>query len=140
MQWWLAEEHAGVEDAGEAWEPPREGQRSPDGIVLRVSAPQTELPRVMRAAEAVGARLVARVPLGLCWLRIEERSPEEAAQAVERLRAELSPFACAVLDAPASLRGEIDSWGPRDPGTVELMRRVKERFDPAGVCHPGALF
>jgi len=129
-----------VEDDGEAWERQREGQRSPDGIVLRVSALQTELPRVMRAADAVGARLVARVPLGLCWLRIDERPPEEAAQAVDRLRSELSPFACTLLDAPVTLRGKIDSWGPRDPGTVELMRRVKERFDPAGVCNPGALF
>jgi glycolate dehydrogenase FAD-binding subunit len=129
-----------VEDDGEAWQRQREGQRSTEGVVMRVSALQTELPRVMRAAEDVGARMVARVPLGLCWLRIEERSPEEAADAVERLRSELSPFACSVLDAPDSLRGKIDSWGRRDPGTVELMRRVKERFDPAGVCNPGALF
>jgi glycolate oxidase FAD binding subunit len=129
-----------VEGDAEAWERQRDGQRSAEGIVLRVSALQTELPRVIRAAEGVGARVVGRVPLGLCWLRIEERSPEEAADAVERLRAELSPHACAVLDAPASLRGKIDSWGPRDSGTVELMRRVKERFDPAGVCNPGALF
>jgi glycolate oxidase FAD binding subunit len=129
-----------VEDDGEAWQRQRDAQRSTEGVVMRVSALQTELPRVMRATEAVGARMVARVPLGLCWLRIEERSPQEAAEAVERLRAELSPFACAVLDAPDSLRGKIDSWGRRDPGTVELMRRVKERFDPAGVCNPGALF
>jgi glycolate oxidase FAD binding subunit len=129
-----------VEDDKEAWQRQRDGQRSADGIVVRVSALQTELPRVMRAAESVGARLVGRVPLGLCWLKLEERSPVEAAEAVERLRAELAPHACAVLDAPVSLRGKIDSWGPRDPGTVELMRRVKERFDPAGVCNPGALF
>jgi glycolate oxidase FAD binding subunit len=80
------------------------------------------------------------VPLGLCWLRLEDRSPEEAARAVEQLRSELAPYPCAVLDAPSALRGRIDSWGPRDPGTVDLMRRVKERFDPAGVCNPGALF
>jgi glycolate oxidase FAD binding subunit len=129
-----------VEDDREAWERQREGQRSRDGIVVRVSALQSDLARVMRAGAEVGARLVARVPLGLCWLRIEERSPEEAAEAAERLRAELSPRSCVVLDAPVSLRGKIDSWGPRDPGTVELMRRVKERFDPAGVCNPGALF
>jgi glycolate oxidase FAD binding subunit len=129
-----------VEDDRETWERQREGQRSRDGIVVRVSALQSDLQRVMRASAAVGARLVGRVPLGLCWLKIDERSPEEAAEAAERLRAELSPRSCVVLDAPPSLRGKIDSWGPRDPGTVELMRRVKERFDPAGVCNPGALF
>jgi len=129
-----------VEEDAEAWQRQRDGQRSPEGTVVRVSAVQTELPRVMRAADAVGARLVGRVPLGLCWLRLDDRSPEEAARAVERLRSELAPNPCAVLDAPTSLRGQIDSWGPRDPGTVQLMRRVKERFDPAGVCNPGALF
>jgi glycolate oxidase FAD binding subunit len=105
--------------------------------VVRVSAVQTELQRVMRAADAAGARLVGRVPLGICWLRIEDRSPEEAARAVEQLERELTPHRCVVLDAPASVRGQNHSWRPNDPGTVELMRRIKERFDPAGVCNPG---
>jgi glycolate oxidase FAD binding subunit len=129
-----------VEDDAEAWHMQREGQRSAEGTVVRVSALQTELPHVMRAADAVGARLVGRVPFGLCWLRLEDRSPEEAAEGVEQLRAELAPHPCVLLDAPASVRRRIDSWGSRDPGTFALMRRVKERFDPAGVCNPGALF
>jgi glycolate oxidase FAD binding subunit len=126
-----------VEDDEAVWRAQREAQRSAEGTVLKVSALQTTLPEVMRQADRHGARLVARVPLGLCWLRLEERSPEEAARAVEELRRELAPHACAVLDAPAELRGRIDPWADMDPGTRELMRRVKERFDPAGVCNPG---
>jgi glycolate oxidase FAD binding subunit len=129
-----------VEDDGETWRMQRDGQRSREGTVVRVSALQTELPRVMRAADAVGARLVGRVPFGLCWLRLEDRSPKEGLQAAEQLARELAPHRCVVLDAPASPRGQIHSWGPGDPGTAELMRRVKERFDPAGVCNPGVFF
>ena len=48
---------------------------------------------------------------------------------MERLRRE---FMVAVQDRPADL--DVDPVGPVDPGVRELMRRVKERFDPAGVC------
>jgi hypothetical protein len=37
-----------------------------------------------------------------------------------------------VLDRPADL--DVDPVAPIDAPTRELMRRVKERFDPAGVC------
>jgi FAD/FMN-containing dehydrogenase len=30
----------------------------------------------------------------------------------------------------------LDPWGG-ETGPVALMRKVKERFDPAGVCAPG---
>jgi FAD/FMN-containing dehydrogenase len=38
-----------------------------------------------------------------------------------------------VRDGPA----ELDRWGVADGPAIELMRRVKGRFDPAGVCNPG---
>ena len=41
-----------------------------------------------------------------------------------------------MLDAPAERAGAIDPWGPRDAGPSSCARRVKERFDPAGVCAP----
>ena len=42
-----------------------------------------------------------------------------------------------VLDAPAAVRAEVDPWGTEDGGAVQLMRRVKQRFDPAGACNAG---
>ena len=41
-------------------------------------------------------------------------------------------------DAPTEVRRTLDPWAvpPADPA-LPLMRRVKERFDPAGVCNPG---
>ena len=69
--------------------------------------------------------MVGRAALGLWWLRFEEppRGP------VERLRRD---FLAAVLDRPAGL--DVDPAGPLEPATRALMQRVKERFDPAGVC------
>ena len=58
------------------------------------------------------------------------------AEAVEELRRRLAPAPCVLLDAPAEVRARLDPWGG-ETGPVTLMRKVKERFDPAGVCAPG---
>ena len=126
-----------VTDDDEIWRRQREAQRSADGTMVRISAVQTALPTVIAAAARLGGRLVGRVPLGLCWLALEDRSAAEAATAVEELRRELAPHPCVVLDAPDELRSSLDPWGPLAPGALDLMRRVKERFDPAGICNPG---
>jgi glycolate oxidase FAD binding subunit len=43
-----------------------------------------------------------------------------------------------LLDVPDALRGEVDPWGAGSGPALELMRRVKARFDPVGACNPGA--
>ena len=128
-----------VEDDEAAWRRQREGQRSANGSIVRVSARQTTLPKVMEQARRHGARLVGRVPLGLCWLALEDRSAGEAATAVEELRRELAPHSCSLLDSPSELRGRVDPRGPRDDGELLLTQRVKQRFDPAGICSPGVV-
>ncbi|WP_238017084.1 FAD-binding oxidoreductase [Dactylosporangium sp. AC04546] len=42
---------------------------------------------------------------------------------------------CVVLTAPPAVRGRVDVWGHVDG--LDLMRRVKEQFDPAGTLAPG---
>jgi glycolate oxidase FAD binding subunit len=42
---------------------------------------------------------------------------------------------CVVLTAPPAIRSRIDVWGHVDG--LDLMRRVKEQFDPTGVLAPG---
>ncbi len=59
----------------------------------------------------------------------------ELVASIEEVRRRLHPFPCVVLDAPADVREKVDVWG--DEGAVPLMRRVKARFDGAGVCNPG---
>jgi len=112
------------------WEEQREGQRGP--LVLKVSALPSRFPALARALDAVGGRALGRAALGLYWIRLEQPS----AETVGRLRRELAPSPCVVLDRPAGL--ELDPWGPADPGALTLMRRVKRAFDPAGVCNPRA--
>jgi glycolate oxidase FAD binding subunit len=117
------------------WADQRARQRSAEGIVVRVSGLPTELARTIAAAERRGGRLVGRAGLGVWWITL----PSARSRAVASLRAELAPFPCVVTDAPAEVRRELDVWGLADEALVRLSRRVKERFDPAGVCSPGVL-
>ena len=98
-------------------------QRGP--LVVKVSGLPTRLPGLLRTADELGASLVGRAALGLSWLRLEEPS----VAAVERLR---ERWIVAVQDRPAHL--DVDPSDEIDPATQALMQRVKERFDPAGVC------
>jgi hypothetical protein len=56
--------------------------------------------------------------------------------AVKELRRRLAPAPCVVLDAPMEVRAALDPWGG-EIGPVDLMGKVKARFDPAGICAPG---
>jgi glycolate oxidase FAD binding subunit len=113
-----------VEDDDALWEAQRHAQRSPTGLVVKVSALQTDLPELLRIARDHGATLAGRAGLGLHWLRLDEGDHLALVEALRRR------FAAAVLDRPAGL--EVDRDGPVDPGARMLAERVKERFDPAG--------
>jgi glycolate oxidase FAD binding subunit len=113
-----------VDDDEMLWDEQRAAQRGP--LVVKVSGLPARIAELARTAEEIGGSVVGRAALGLSWVRFEEPT----AEAVERLRRDF-PLAV-VQDRPADL--DIDPTGPIDPGTRELMRRVKERFDPAGVC------
>jgi glycolate dehydrogenase FAD-binding subunit len=126
-----------VDDDEAIWDKQREGQRSDSATVVRVAGVQTQLGDVLDAATRLGARLVGRPGLGLSWLSLVERGPEDAVAAVTELRHDLAPASCVVLDAPEEVRSAVDPWGPL--ASPELVRRVRERFDPAGVCNPGVL-
>ena len=125
-----------VEDDDDAcWEAQRAAQRG--DVVVKVSALPATLPAVMAAAQALGGTLVTRAALGLAWVQLPaaDGSAETVAR-IESLRGSLAPAPCVVLDAPADVRAALDPWGD-ETGPVGLMRKVKARFDPAGVCAPG---
>ena len=131
-----AGEGAGGGDEDARWQRQRAGQRTGAGAMVKVSALAAELPRVVEAVEALSGALVGRAALGLSWVRLPGADAGDLVAAVEDLRRRLAPAPCVVLDAPDDVRAKVDPWGDRT-GPVELMRRVKARFDPAGVCHPG---
>jgi glycolate oxidase FAD binding subunit len=113
-----------VEDDDHLWEAQRDAQRSPSGLVVKVSALQTDLPELLRIARDSGATLVGRAGLGLHWLRLDT-GPAEAL--VARLRRR---WTAVVLDHPPGI--EAGPHEPRDAGARMLAGRVKERFDPEG--------
>jgi glycolate oxidase FAD binding subunit len=113
-----------VEDDDPLWEAQREAQRSPAGLVVKVSALQTDLPDLLGLARDHGATLAGRAGLGLHWLRLDEGDHLGLVEALRRR------WTAAVLDRPAGL--EVDRDGPVHPGARLLAERVKERFDPSG--------
>jgi glycolate oxidase FAD binding subunit len=119
-------------DDADHWEKHRAHQRG--DLVVRVSTVQTRLAEVLRVAEGLGGRVVARAGLVIAWIALP---PEAGAEGVEALRSRLAPAPCVVTDAPADVRAAVDPWGAVDPGTLGLMRRVRERFDPGRTVNPG---
>lgn len=118
-----------TEDDEPLWERQRAGQRSRDAAVVQIAAPPSDLAAVLRAADAVAGTLVGRAAFGTSYVTLEP-------VALGQLRAGLPAGArCTVLDAPAGDRE--DPWPPADPRALELMRSVKQRFDPGRTCNPG---
>lgn len=118
-----------VEDDAHLWARQRAGQRSAAAAVVRVAARPSALAAVLRAAQACGGTLVGRAALGCSYVELE---PSEVGRFRRALPARCRPV---LLDAPAQLRA--DPWGASNGAELELMRRVKRRFDPAGTCNPG---
>ena len=114
-----------------------DNSRTDEATVVRVSALPSELARIIRIAQRLQGSLVARAGLGICWVWLPPQNPDGVVAAVEDLRLSLAPFPCVVLDAPKQIRDRVDVWGSAQGTAVELMRRVKAGFDPAGVCNPG---
>ena len=122
-----------VTEDDDTWLRQRAMQRSAptaDGaIVLEVSGRPTDLPALLRAADASGGTVVSRAALGLSWVTLPPGAD------IDEFRRRLAPRACRVLDGARLTR---EPWPAVAPGALALMRRVKTRFDPAGAFRPGA--
>jgi len=114
-------------DDEELWARRRVAQRGE--IVVKVSGRPTDLPNLLRAAEAAGGTVASRAGLGLSWIAL----PRDAD--VAAIRQKLAPRACTVLDGADHVD---DPWPAVDPGRLAVMKRIKARFDPAGAFRPGA--
>ncbi|HET9488233.1 MAG TPA: FAD-binding oxidoreductase [Methylomirabilota bacterium] len=64
---------------------------------------------------------------------------EDAASVVTRLRAAVGGFdgSVVVQAGPRALRATVDPWGAVAPAALELMRRLRDEFDPGRVLNPG---
>jgi glycolate oxidase FAD binding subunit len=129
------EDVASSADDDELWAAQRAGQRSAEGAVLKVSSRPADLGTVLEAARDAGAKVVGRAGLGVHWLTLQG---DDLASRVDAVRAALAPRACTLQDAPEAVRAAVAPWAEPDPGALAVMRRVKERFDPARIFSPGS--
>lgn len=122
-------EVTGDDDA--LWSRQRAGQRSRSRVMVKVAARPSQLAAVLRSAQLSGGTLVGRAALGSSFVEVDP-------DAVAGLQSSLPAGAMAViLDAPAASREALDPWCVREGPALDLMRRLKDQFDPARTCNPG---
>jgi glycolate oxidase FAD binding subunit len=131
-------------------EPPAGWGRFPwDGapdrpLALKATFALSGLARVLAAARREAAAAGTTVALrgsagaGVLYGTVPADAPPEAAgRLVDGLRAECTAVggALVVLDGPPATTATLDAWGPIP--ALDLMRRVKDRFDPERRLAPG---
>ena len=98
------------------------------------------LEALWRAAEAEGLAVgaAAHAGVGVLHATLRGGDPAAAARAVAAARKHLEAEGgnLVVTAAPVEVKRQVDAWGGGGDA-LGLMRRVKERFDPAGTLSPG---
>jgi FAD/FMN-containing dehydrogenase len=105
-----------------------------DDVLLRLAYAPASLSAVLAALPA-GTAVTAHAATGVSYAAVPAA---EAAEVLPRLRAAIAPHdgTAVVLRAPDAVRDRLDHWGPVGD-SLDLMRRVKERFDPERRMSPG---
>jgi glycolate oxidase FAD binding subunit len=105
-----------------------------DDVLLRLAHAPASLSAVLGALPA-GTALAAHAATGVTYAAVPAG---EAVDALPLLRAAIAPHdgTAVVLRAPDAVREHLDHWGPVGD-SLDLMRRVKERFDPERRMSPG---
>ena len=102
---------------------------------LKVTFALSGLGDVLTAAAAVGARVRGSAGTGVVYAAVAD--PDAVPTALERLRGTCARHGgtVVVVEAPEAVRRTVDVWGPVP--AVDLMRRVKDQFDPEHRLAPG---
>ncbi len=113
-------------------------------VGLRLTAALSRVGSLLAAAQGARARYGAPVAVrgsagaGVLYAGLPgTTAPEVVAAVVADLRtaAHEAGGQAVVLTAPAGVRERVDVWGP--VGGLDLMRRIKQQFDPDGRFAPG---
>jgi glycolate oxidase FAD binding subunit len=117
--------------------------RTGPSLRLRIASPPSKFEWIARELAGVRAALRdaeshAYPTLGIAFVGGEADPAARAADAIAAARGRLAEVGGAlVVDAaPAAVRARADVWGP-PPASIDLMRRVKGRFDPDRRLAPG---
>lgn len=116
-------------------------------VVLKVAAPPSEAAalcgEIQRLATGIGtvAGILGEAGNGILHVALREALPagEWESRVIGRLRARLAPAGGSVVveRAPREVKERLDVWGPVEPATLALMKRLKSEFDPLGTLNPG---
>jgi glycolate oxidase FAD binding subunit len=110
--------------------------------LVKVAVPLPRVGDVLRTVQASESRygvpchLQGSAGAGVLYVVVaEHHRPEGVARVVADLRATAAGGSAVVLQAPPEIRGLVDTWGPVHG--LDLMRRVKDEFDPDHRFAPG---
>jgi glycolate oxidase FAD binding subunit len=106
----------------------------PGGTGIKATAALSRIPELL----ATGVPMRGSAGTGVLYAGLSpEASPDEVAATLDRLRsaARRAGGHAVVLTAPPAVRERVDLWGP--VAGLDLMRRVKQQFDPGGVFAAG---
>jgi glycolate oxidase FAD binding subunit len=110
-------------------------------IGLKVTHPPGELAHVLTSIDNVSSRCGATAHVrgsaasGVLYLGAGVTDATAAAALVVELRASIHDGSVVVHEAPPEFGSALDVWGP--VGGIDLMRRLKHEFDPAGLLNRG---
>jgi glycolate oxidase FAD binding subunit len=116
-----------------------------EGAILsvKVSVPIAAVPAAFallrEAAEALpDVRILSHAASGILLVTATPADHALAEHYALRVQEEVRRLAghAVVLSAPLELKAHLDVWG-RPPSGIQLMRRLKEQFDPKGILNPG---
>lgn len=116
-------------------------------VVLQVGTVPGQVAATVTAVEAIHRELgsgadpmVAGVgTVGALRVTLAGAEAEDAARVVERLREKVASVEGSVVVAasPRAVRERVDPWGPMPTPVLDLMRALKDEFDPRRVLNPG---
>ncbi|WP_433058565.1 FAD-binding oxidoreductase [Dactylosporangium sp. CS-033363] len=117
---------------------------SPGDVGIKLTCALSRVPYLLTAAGVtarlhdVALRVRGSAGTGVLYAGLPGATdPGVVAGVISDLRAATRAGAghCVVLTAPPPVRARVDVWGHVDG--LDLMRRVKDQFDPAGTFAPG---
>ena len=116
-------------------------------VVLKVAAPPSEAAalcgEIQRLATGIGivAGILGEAGNGVLHAALSGTlsAAEWESRVIGRLRARVAPAGGSVVveRAPREVKERLDVWGPVEPATLALMKRLKSEFDPLGTLNPG---
>lgn len=131
-------DRAGASEIAVASEPPSWWGSYPwsDGqSALKLTTALSGLSRVLAAARRHGAAVRGSAGSGVLYAALPPDTDHRTAVSELRLACRTEGGSLVLVDAPPAVKAAVDQWGPVP--ALDLMRAVKQQFDPGNRLAPG---